>query len=108
MTFASGALILVVNAIACKQAWRCPSQSVLFQTQGETTVANSVLDAIKMGIWDYEPENTETEEYNATAALPGTDEKLDILAQRVQDGLPLWHPRDRRNYEDTIDDIAKS
>ena len=68
-------------------------------------MANSVLDAIKMGIWDYEPEDTEVKNYNATGALPGTDEKLDILAKRVQSGLPLWHPRDRRNYEDLIEEL---
>ena len=30
----------------------------------------SVLDAIKMGIWDYEPENQETQMFDATGALP--------------------------------------
>lgn len=68
-------------------------------------MANSVLDAIKMGIWDYEPEETEVNEYNSTGALPGTDEKLDILAKRVQSGLPLWHPSDRRNYEDIVEEL---
>lgn len=62
---------------------------------------NSVLDAIKMGVWDYEPEDTDTEEYDPTKALPGTDEKLGILARRVQEGLPLWHPNDRRSYDDS-------
>ena len=61
---------------------------------------NSVLDAIKMGIWDFEPELTTTSEYDSTRALPGTDEKLDILADRVQHGLPLWHPSDRHSYDD--------
>lgn len=63
---------------------------------------NSVLDAIKLGIWDYEPEQTKTtNEYNSTAALPGTDEKLTVLARRIQEGLPLWHPEDRQTYDDT-------
>ena len=61
---------------------------------------NSVLEAIQAGIWDYEPENTETNEYEATKALPGSDEKLAVLADRVQQGLPLWHPEDRRTYDD--------
>lgn len=61
----------------------------------------SVLDAIKMGIWDYEPDKQEKDEYEPTKALPGTDEKLSILAERVELGLPLWHPRDRRTYDDS-------
>ena len=65
---------------------------------------NSVLDAIKMGIWDYEPEPTNTNRYNPTEALPGTDEKLSILAERVRRGLPLWHPSDRLSYEEARHD----
>jgi hypothetical protein len=63
-------------------------------------VPNSVLDAIKMGIWDFEPQRNECGGYDATRALPGTDEKLAILAERVQRGLPLWHPEDRRSFDD--------
>jgi len=72
-----------------------------FANLRRSTVPNSVLDAIKMGIWDFEPEDMETSTYTATGALPGTDEKLDILAKRVKGGLPLWHPEDRRTYDDT-------
>ena len=61
----------------------------------------SVLDAIKMGIWDFEPDKSEDAEYEATRALPGSDEKLVVLAERVAQGLPLWHPRDRRTYDDS-------
>jgi hypothetical protein len=64
-------------------------------------VPDSVLDAIKLGIWDYEPNEMEQERYDPTEALPGTDEKLAILADRVRQGLPLWHPEDRRSYDDT-------
>jgi hypothetical protein len=59
-----------------------------------------VLEAIRAGIWDYEPEKMEQGEYRATKALPGSDEKVDILAIRVQGGQPLWHPHDRRTYDD--------
>ena len=61
---------------------------------------NSVLDAIREGIWDFEPESTEQDHYNSTKALPGSDEKLLILAKRIKEGLPLWHPGDRRTYDD--------
>lgn len=63
---------------------------------------SSVLDAIRLGIWDYEPEKVESNRFDPTCALPGSTEKLDILAQRLATGLPLWHPEDRRSYDDTL------
>ena len=66
---------------------------------------HSVLDAIKMGIWDFEPDNQDDGDYRPTGALPGTQEKLTILADRVAQGLPLWHPSDRRTFDDN--DIAE-
>ena len=59
---------------------------------------HSVLEAIKMGMWDYEPEPPASSEYQATEALPGTNEKLSVLAQHRR-GLPLWHPEDRRTFD---------
>ncbi len=63
-------------------------------------MAKSVLEAIKLGIWDYEPEQVEARGFPATRAMPGTDEKLEVLAQRIRAGLPLWHHDDRRDYDD--------
>jgi len=63
------------------------------------TVPHSVLDAIKMGIWDYEPEDYQSTEYEATQAMPGTAEKLEVLSRRVRKGLPLWHPNDRITFD---------
>jgi hypothetical protein len=63
-------------------------------------VPNSVLEAIKLGLWDYEPESVDQGNYDSTSAMPGTNEKLRILADRVRRGLPLWHPDDRRSYDD--------
>ena len=62
---------------------------------------NSVLDAIKAGIWDYEPEQATIEKFDSTEALPGSDMKLTVLAERLAQGLPLWHPEDRRTYNDS-------
>ncbi len=59
----------------------------------------SVLDAIKMGEWDFEPEPVARTNYCPTDALPGSRDKLAILAQRLRQGLPLWHPDDRRDCE---------
>jgi len=63
-------------------------------------VTKSVLEAIREGIWDFEPEEVDTSRFPATKAIPGTREKLLVLAERVQAGLPLWHDRDRADYEE--------
>lgn len=60
----------------------------------------SILDAIQLGLWDFEPADVESRLYPATDAMPGTKEKLTILARRVRDGLPLWHPQDREELDD--------
>ena len=61
----------------------------------------SVLDAIKNGCWDFEPEDINEENFESTVALPGTERKLTILAERASQGLPLWHPSDRKTYDDS-------
>ena len=63
--------------------------------------STSVLDAIREGHWDFEPRKTNQGEFDATRALPGTDAKLEILAQRIESGLPLWHPSDRMTFDDS-------
>jgi len=45
---------------------------------------------------DFSP--VETEEFVPTDAPAGSRAKLDILAERVRKGLPLWHPQDRSDY----------
>lgn len=60
----------------------------------------SVLEAIRLGIWDYEPPRSMRSRVTPTGALPGTAEKLDVLAERLRLGLPLWHPEDRLSYEE--------
>ncbi len=63
-------------------------------------MARSVLDAIKQGEWNFEPLGESGGNIPATAAMPGTVEKLDVLAERLRQGLPLWHPRDRMSYDE--------
>ncbi len=63
----------------------------------------SVLDAIRLGQWDYEPHEVDQRNFDSTGALPGSDEKLAIMAERLERGLPLWHPRDRRSWDDEED-----
>jgi hypothetical protein len=69
-----------------------------------TAVSRSILEAIKQGDWTFEPNSKEVVNLRATAALPGTAEKLDVLAERAKQGLPLWHPRDRLTYEERESD----
>jgi hypothetical protein len=38
------------------------------------------------------------EDFQPTAAPAGSDEKLEILAQRIREGHPLWHEEDRADY----------
>jgi len=59
----------------------------------------SVIEAVRMGIWDFEPDDQEASDFEATSAMPGTDQKLVVMAERVQQGLPLWHPGDRRSCD---------
>jgi hypothetical protein len=63
-------------------------------------VPNSIIEAIQMGVWDFEPDDMEKNQFESTEALPGTDEKLAVLAKRVQKGQPLWHPGDRLTFEE--------
>jgi len=58
-------------------------------------VPRSVLEAIKMGLWDFEPPAVESSRFESTEAMPGTKAKLAVMARRVERGLPLWHPNDR-------------
>lgn len=60
----------------------------------------NVLDAIREGDWFFEPEDIDPKRYQATMAIPGTHEKLHILAERAEAGLPLWHESDRLDYEE--------
>jgi hypothetical protein len=45
---------------------------------------------------DFVPE--EGEQFKSTDAPAGSKAKLDMLAERVLRGLPLWHPDDRNDY----------
>lgn len=38
------------------------------------------------------------EEFQPTAAPAGSPEKLELLAERVRQGHPLWHEEDRCDY----------
>ncbi len=60
----------------------------------------TVLDAIRQKQWNFEPHEIDLEDYEACGSMPGTQDKISILADRVRRGLPLWHPSDRSDCED--------
>ena len=82
----------------CSAPWNSSADS-----KGGTVVASSVLEAIKSGVWDFEPEEAEGGDYTPTSAMPGTGEKLEVLAERIRRGFPLWHNHDRRSFDDPAD-----
>jgi hypothetical protein len=45
---------------------------------------------------DFNP--AENDEFSRTDAPAGSKAKIDMLAERIQRGLPLWHPEDRSDY----------
>ncbi len=57
-----------------------------------------------MGLWDFEPDDLETSKFSSTDAVPGSRQKLDVLTERLEQGLPLWHTSDRRGYGSSKDD----
>ncbi|MGA2068285.1 MAG: hypothetical protein ABSG86_25155 [Thermoguttaceae bacterium] len=59
----------------------------------------SILDAIKLGFWDFEPSELDFSQFDASDAMPGTDEKIRMMAERIRRGMPLWHAADRLDME---------
>ncbi|MGD0900548.1 MAG: hypothetical protein ABR915_22170 [Thermoguttaceae bacterium] len=59
----------------------------------------SILDAIKEGFWDFEPRAMDFNQFDPSDAMPGTDEKIRTLAERIRRGVPLWHASDRSDIE---------
>ena len=70
---------------------------------GELDVSKSVLDAIREGKWDFEPDFgvRSQQGFQSTIALPGSKEKVSALAARAESGLPLWHPEDRKVFDES-------
>jgi hypothetical protein len=54
-------------------------------------------------MWNFEPGHRPTLHVRPTGAMPGSQEKLEVLAERLRQGLPLWHPDDRLSYDDNYE-----
>ncbi|MBN2023655.1 MAG: hypothetical protein JW809_12790 [Pirellulales bacterium] len=60
-----------------------------------------------MGLWEFEPPEMDGGQFDATGAMPGTKDKLLVLADRVRNGQPLWHPSDREDVDDPAPPIRR-
>ena len=49
-----------------------------------------------------------TDEFCPTDAPAGSPAKVQVLAERVRKGLPLWHPEDRVSYNGFIGASSRS
>jgi hypothetical protein len=58
----------------------------------------NVFDAILECGHDEDFIPVENDEFEGTDAPAGSRAKIDILAERVMRGLPLWHDEDRSDY----------
>ncbi|MFO0190538.1 MAG: hypothetical protein ACK54F_04730 [Planctomycetia bacterium] len=54
----------------------------------------NVFEIIELYGHDENFEPHTTPEFVPTTAPAGSRQKLDILAERIQRGMPLWHPED--------------
>jgi hypothetical protein len=68
--------------------WSC------YYTPGVRDMYPSTSKYARRGVSDF---NGETHvAIQPTEALPGTQDKVSVLAERARLGLSLWHPRDAR------------
>ena len=69
----------------------------LYVGAGTATLQAGVIDeALDQIEKDFAPKFDEA--FKATQAPAGTREKLEVLADRVRRGQPLWHDDDRADY----------
>ena len=64
----------------------------------ESKQMRNVFHAIEKFGHDEDFAPMETHTFESTEAPAGSDEKLRVLAARIEAGLPLWHHDDRPDY----------
>ena len=62
----------------------------------------NVFEIIELYGHDENFEPHVSEEFIPTAAPAGSRQKIDVLAERIQRGMPLWHPEDTTDTADLI------
>jgi hypothetical protein len=59
---------------------------------------NNVFEAIVKYGHDEDFTPIVSEEFEATSAPAGSENKIEAFRRRVEQGLPLWHEEDRADY----------
>ena len=67
-------------------------------TTSEKSEVTNVFEAILKYGHDEDFAPVADNEFVATNAPAGSDDKIELLRRRVQGGQPLWHEEDRRDY----------
>ena len=73
----------------------------------QSAVPGNVFEAILQhgNDFDYKPaQNINDHDLTSTDCLPGTHSKIEVIRKRVEAGHPLWHPEDRKSYDDACKD----
>ena len=52
-------------------------------------MSNSILEAVKMGLWEFLPHTVDFSELEAPDSIPGSREKLDVLAEHLLRDVPV-------------------
>ena len=61
-------------------------------------LSSSMISATLLRLHGQRPSSGMARLFSSTEAPAGSREKLDVLAERVLRGEPLWHPEDRPDY----------
>ena len=67
-------------------------------TSEKSERVSNVFEAILKYGHDEDFAPFEDEEFEPTNAPAGSDDKIELLRRRVEEGQPLWHEDDRRDY----------
>lgn len=67
-------------------------------SNSEKNPVMNVFDAILKFGHDEEFEPVIDDQFSATDAPAGSDDKIEALRKRVELGMPLWHRDDRKDY----------
>ena len=75
-----------------------PRGRYLKKERKKVRIMKNVFDAILETGHDEDFVPIVTEDFRPTDAPAGSPAKLEVLAERIRKGLPLWHPEDRVDY----------
>jgi len=66
------------------------------------TIVRNVFDAIDRDGHDENFVPLDRDVFVPSDLAAGTPEKIELLRQRVEMGVPLWHEQDRADYNDLV------